>query len=192
MPSKTRQNIEKFERERPTYTIYPNGEITVAQTWIPGHHLATKDEMLACDGRREVNAMGEIIREEPLRSPKRSPTRRHRAANSGATALPPPAFVIDLTIDNAAQVPPAAQATTSRMENAIFVIKHIVLGLVTAIALWQVAVWVAPNQVTHLTIKLASVSARLNHFLASFWESLELIHGLQTAGRPIPRYFLGI
>ncbi len=139
--------VEQHERERLVYTIQPNGDITVTQSWIPGHHPATEDEMLACDDRREQNAMGDVILEGPLRSPKPSPTRRHRAADSRTTALPPPAFVIDLTarvkpeveasqpyvdltFDDAAQVPPAAQTTTSRMENAIFVTKIIRPGAV--------------------------------------------------------------
>ena len=79
---------------------------------------------------------------------------------------------------------------TYRAENALFITKHIVFGVVAAVAIWQLAAWVAPDKLAHVTVELANLAARLDHFLASFWTLLkELVHGQQTAGRPIPRYF---
>ena len=82
MPDKFREHTaEKVERERPIYTISPNGDITVSQSWILGFHPATEEEMLACDDRREQNAMGDILYEGPLR-----PAQSRR--QPGATAPP--------------------------------------------------------------------------------------------------------
>ena len=62
--------VEKVHRERPIYTVSPEGQVTVRQSWIPGHHPATEEEMLACDDRREVDTHGNILYEGPLRPVK--------------------------------------------------------------------------------------------------------------------------
>ena len=71
---------------RPKLPIYPNGDTTVAQTWIPGQHPAIEDEMLTCDDRKEQNKIGDVLREGSLRPAKPSPTRRYRTTSSAVTA----------------------------------------------------------------------------------------------------------
>ncbi len=66
------QNPEKFRRERPVYTIHPEDEVTVSQSWVPGHSLATEAEMFACDDRCQQDVYGEVIYEGPLRPVKPS------------------------------------------------------------------------------------------------------------------------
>jgi hypothetical protein len=63
-----RTNNQKYLRERPVYTVHPDGDITVQQSFLPGQHSASMEEMHACDDRLEVDAYGKIQFRGPLRS----------------------------------------------------------------------------------------------------------------------------
>ena len=73
--------IEKVERERPIYTVSPEGEVTIRQSWIPGHHHATEEEMFACDDTQEVDSHSNLLYKGTLR-----PSKKRRSIGSTVLA----------------------------------------------------------------------------------------------------------
>ncbi len=141
-------------RERPVYTEHANGDITVHQTWIPGHNPATRAEMMACDDHTQLNAYGLVVFSGPYRSPKPSPRNKPGIV---LHALEEDDKYAQFQDEGATAKPFGAQ-----LEEAFSLAHDATFAMLAAIGFWQVLVWVAPDETGLLGIELGQ-------FLQALW-----------------------